>query len=304
MKPTAMFSFTLLAGGTVLAFAPDAYLTMLARAFMFQWTIAFALLTIALVWRGHFILAACSLACMVMAAMQLEQPMLADHRAEATPDLRVMHMNVYQPNQRHAEIIEQALASDADIISVQEVSPEWEHALREGLSEAYPYSLAEPRRNCYGIALFSRSPLDGWELAEMHGSPFIEARATVNGHPFRLISVHATSPTSYGHFRRRNAQLRELADRLNNDSITTIVVGDMNAVHWDKAYRRFHQSTGLRVVTGTGLRTWPSWGPMALIPLDHVFISRELSVAGVQRFKIPGSDHKGLIADIVFPDAL
>jgi endonuclease/exonuclease/phosphatase family metal-dependent hydrolase len=45
-------------------------------------------------------------------------------------------------------------------------------------------------------------------------------------------------------------------------------------------------------------RTWPSLGPLALIPLDHVLLSPQLAPAAFRSFRIPGSDHRGIMATI------
>ncbi len=291
----------LLAGGTILAFAPDAWLTMMARAFMFQWAILFALLTVVMVWRKQVAMAISSLACLIMVAVQLDHSSPAQRTSGNDHGIRLLHMNVWQPNVRYAEILQQALEEDADIISFQEVDPAWARALLGGLSEKYPYHLLEPRTDCYGIALFSKLPLEKLGTIGMHGSTFIEARLLVNGAPLRVICAHATSPISYDHFRRRNAQLRDLAELLQQDTITTIMVGDLNTVNWDGAFRRFNKRSGMHAVTDPDLRTWPSIGPIALIPLDHIFISPGLGIAHLSHFKVAGSDHRGLLAQISIP---
>ncbi|MDQ3100380.1 MAG: endonuclease/exonuclease/phosphatase family protein, partial [Bacteroidota bacterium] len=235
--------------GTILAFAPDAWLTMMARAFMLQWTFAFALLALILVWQRRYMhIGLCSLACMLMSAVQLEPSGIPSDPINDVAGLRVLHMNVLQPNSDHGQIISRALASKADVISVQEVDEVWAKVLREDLAVQYPYQLIETRSNCYGIALFSKLPFQSVELIELHGSPFIEVIMDVNGRPIRLITAHATSPISYRHFQRRNAQLRELADHIAGNDITTVVIGDLNSVHWDRAHRQFRLRSGLKVV--------------------------------------------------------
>src|SRR5690606_33147682 len=172
-----------------------------------------------------------------------------------------------------------------------------------GLGGAYPHALIVPRNDCYGIALFSKLPLEDVQVHEMVGAPFIEAVVRTPEGPVRLFAVHASSPHTYRNFRRRNAQLARLAEDIAASPVPTVVVGDLNTVHWDHAFRKFRKRSGLLPVNGTSLHTWPSIGPVALIPLDHVLVPSGAGARSVWRFRIPGSDHRGLVADVRIPIA-
>ncbi len=294
--PRLIFCMLLLTTGCVLAFAPDTWLTMMARAFMWQWTLLFASLGLFVFFQRTRAIGLCAAACTLMSASQLDTVVPARATIDATADLRILHMNVLQPNDHFSRVIEQAIAVDADLIAVQEVDHRWAGALGAGFS-AYPFRVIEPRSNCYGIALFSRMPLIDARVLELEGTPVIEASIAIGGEPVKFVTAHATSPISRHHFRKRNRQLMALSDRLET-STSTIVAGDLNSVQWDDAYKRFCVRSGLRPVTRPELRTWPAIGPIALIPIDHFFLSKDLSCTSVRRIELPGSDHFGLIADI------
>ena len=291
-----------LAVSVIIAFAPDAYLPMLIRAFIVPAVTVTAVLVSWAVWRRRWWLAvAAGTGSLVMIAQLIVPSQSEDGSAEVAHEgaaLRVFHMNVLQPNTSYAEAIAQALQSQADIISVQEVDPRWGGELSRGLHHRYPYSHVVPRENCYGIALFSKVPFGRVETFESAGAPFIEACFAIRGRPLRLIAVHATSPISYGHFRRRNEQLRALGERIALNDTSTIVVGDLNTVPWDQAYRRFCARAGLRSGASAPYRTWPSIGPFAAIPLDHILVSEDLLSTGFTTVDIPGSDHLGLYAEL------
>ncbi|MGV3637329.1 MAG: endonuclease/exonuclease/phosphatase family protein [Flavobacteriales bacterium] len=288
-----------------IAFAPDAYLPMLLRAFILPaiWIAAAAMLWGA--WRRCWSIAGGAAIGALLMLSQFDRPgsnaaVHADVVHQGAP-LRVFHMNVLQPNTAYAAAIAEAAASQADIVSVQEVDQAWAGALQAGLCARYPYSHLVPRGNCYGLALFSKLPFAGVRTVEIAGAPHIEACFEVDRAPLRLLAVHATSPISYAHFQRRNEQLRELADRIAGSDTATIVLGDLNTVPWDQAFRRFCANAGLRSVAPSEYRTWPSIGPFAAIPLDHILVSKELYGAGFKTVAIPGSDHRGLYAELHRP---
>jgi endonuclease/exonuclease/phosphatase (EEP) superfamily protein YafD len=290
-----------LAVAVALAFSPDAYLPMLARAFLLQWSALFVVLAALLLWRKLRWTALSSALGCVLILPQYHQPVTEFEVPTGHASLRIAHLNVYQLNDRYDEVLRSAIASGADVLSLQEVDNDWAHALREGLASTYPYSHVEARINCYGIALFSKQPFIEVQTRGTERAPLIEAVVSTDDGPVRIVSVHATSPISYAHFQRRNALLKHLAANIDARAMPTVLVGDLNTVHWDRAYRNFHTRSGLQPVNGPAMRTWPSLGPIALIPLDHLMISPGLGATDVQRFTIPGSDHRGLVADIHLP---
>ena len=286
---------------TGLAIAPDAYIPMLARAFLLQWAAVFAVIAVLALSTMRWWLFLSTTFAVALILFQVRDKHVPATTADVIgPSLRIAHMNVLQPNLEYADAIAIAEESNADLISFQEVSPEWANALSSGLKECYPYQHVEPRMNFYGIALFSKLPFSSVNTFIVEHSPFIEAIVPVGSQAVRVLAIHATSPTSYGHFRERNAQLEEVARIVAAESMPTVVIGDLNTVHWDRVYKRFCASSGLLPTTRTDQRTWPSVGPLALIPLDHLLVPKGLCSADVSSFEIPGSDHRGLLADLKF----
>lgn len=296
-----MRSVGLLTVAVVLAFAPDAYFVVLARAFILPAMIILLSIAAVTAWYRRWWVAQAALFGTGLLAVQLNLPDAPDPSAASYTGLRVLQMNVLQPNTAHDAAIVQALESDADLISVQEVSPEWAQALQSGLQRRYPYVHIEPRTDCYGIALFSKHPFQAVRTITMRGDPFVEAYVEVHGRPVRMLAVHATSPISYGHFRRRNDQLELLGRYVARDDTATILIGDLNTVPWDQAFRRFCSRSGLHSLTPLSHRTWPSVGPFAVIPLDHVLATDGISSTTIRTVPIKGSDHRALIADLQLP---
>lgn len=281
-----------------LAFAPDPFLLMLARSFMIQWALlAVGVAVLAFLTRRWW--SAVSACC---AALLLGFPPHATVQARTVGEgaelLRVAQMNLYQPNTDHEAVLAAARATNADVISFQEVSPEWAVILDQGLVSEYPFRRMVPARNCYGIALFSKLPFADIRTVYVLGSPMLCAEVTTRSGPVRLLSVHATSPGSYTHFQRRNAQLDALAGIVNERPMPMVVFGDLNTVSWDRSLVRLCARTGLREHSDNLGATWPSFAGLALIPLDHILVTNELAVAKLASFTIAGSDHRGVTAHI------
>ncbi len=288
----------LLAVACVLAFAPDAFLPMLARAFLLEWTLLFAGLAAWALWRRRPWLTGAGALGALMVLLQLDAPVAGSTRERGDAGLRIAQFNLLQPNKHHADVVRLALASDADVLSFQEVSPAWAAALRQGLSSAYPYAQVVPNDHCYGIALFSRRPVTRMTVHHLSGSPVIEAEIEEGTGTLHVFTVHATSPGSLAEHRERNAQLKALAALVRSRAERSIVVGDLNTVSWDRAMWGLCAASGLRVGTLPIAPTFPSVLGLSLIPIDHVLTTPGARVLRSDTFVIPGSDHRGLVADI------
>ncbi len=287
-----------LALGCALAFAPDPFMLMLARAFLWQWSlVALAVAVFAFATRRWWT-ATSAIAVAMLLAFPPRTTLQAPVGASGRELVRVAQMNVFQPNDDHAEVLAAAIATNADVISFQEVNPVWAMVLQQGLAERYPFQHLVPGNNCYGIALFSRLPFRRVETLPLLSRPMLCAEVDTPAGPVRLLSVHATSPGSYAHFVERNAQLDRLATIVNGSAMPLVLFGDLNTVSWDQALEQLCARTGLREHPENIDATWPSLGGLALIPLDHILVTQELVVGGLDMFTISGSDHRGVTAVI------
>jgi endonuclease/exonuclease/phosphatase (EEP) superfamily protein YafD len=98
----------------------------------------------------------------------------------------------------------------------------------------------------------------------------------------------------------RNTQLSSLVELLDDFSGNKVLVGDLNASVWDIHYRNLEKRSGLRSARrGFGIQpTWPTFLPFAMIPIDHVLVSSEISVSDVRTGRRIGSDHLPLVVTI------
>lgn len=283
---------------SVLVLDPETYAVMLLRAFMPWWASLLLAGSLVAAWRRLSWLGVAMLAGAFVAHAEWNVFEQAVHEDGDARKLRVAQLNVWQSNDAHADIVATIRRSGADVVSVQEVSPEWAEALRDGLADQYPYQLLRPRTDCYGIALLSRRPLLRPHVLPVAGNVFLEADVEVGEDKVHVIAAHATSPTGLADFHRRNEQLLRLAELVRSMDGTVLLLGDLNTVHWDDTYRRLCMRSGAHPLNPSTQMTWPAIGPMALIPLDHALVKGEVQSGRVDSFRIAGSDHRGLLAEI------
>jgi endonuclease/exonuclease/phosphatase (EEP) superfamily protein YafD len=220
--------------------------------------------------------------------------------AAAGPQIKLLHANVHSSNTDYQRLIDLVASEQPDIIFLQEVTPEWEAGVAS-LSKQYPYAYVESREGNFGIALYSKLPFDS--AAHVSSPPLnhptIIASVLLGGERLTLISTHPTIPIGHSYY-ARNEQLESVTQLARRVSGPVAVIGDLNETIWGPRYARLEQLAGLRNARrGFGiLPTWPTFMPLAMIPIDHVLVSVELKVLETHTGKRFGSDHLPLLVTL------
>ena len=216
--------------------------------------------------------------------------------------LTLLYANVLSTNGDHERLLDLINSERPDVIFLQEMSTHWLEAL-QSLESDYPFSYTAAREDNFGIAMWSRLPL----VAATHvdspplGYPTIIATTHMGGTDLTLISTHPMNPLGRENFVARNVQLQSVTEIVAQASGEVLLLGDLNASVWDRHYRYFEESTGLRNARcGNGiLPTWPTFMPIAMIPIDHVLVSSGIGIADIKTGSRIGSDHLPLIVTVV-----
>ena len=284
----------------LLALSPDVFGAMHARAFLSQWALFFALFGMFALYRKRWSSALAAGLALSLMFFARTTDVLSDPDVNGEVGLRVAQMNVLKANSRYADVVGAALATGADVISIQEVGPGLEPLMRAQLAIVYPHMRILARADNYGIAMLSKVPFLEARFSELEGVPIVDAVIASPAGPLRIVSVHTTSPGDLVQFYERNAQLVALEKLLTSSTTPTVLVGDLNTVPWDSAFGRLCRGARLHGNRCGVQATWPSFLGLALIPLDHVLATSQLEVLELTRFTIPGSDHRGLVSTIQY----
>ena len=197
-------------------------------------------------------------------------------------------------------------AVDPAVILLLEVDQEW-MARMNPLHRNYPHFVSSPRADNFGMAMWSRL-----ELVDTRIEPMTEVRVPMiitdvrkAGKRLRLIGAHPLPPVNSAYLKLRNEQLRSIAVEVRGrPDVSTVVAGDLNTSPWSSAFGDLVRDGGLRdTARGLGLqRTWPEAMWLMRIPIDHVLSTPDVAVGG-RHLSVPiGSDHLGVVADLVLRD--
>ncbi len=223
--------------------------------------------------------------------------------AGATPGqhLRILHSNVLRSNRRYSDVISLVKAEQPDIAVFVEVNSSWAKQLSV-LSEIFPYSSTQQESERFGSAIYSKLPLNNSSVrafSNQRKSLLVDVK--FQGKIISLIVAHPTVPIKQQSFIDRNQQLAGIGEYAAQVKNPLIVVGDLNTTMWSPFYKNMVKTGNLRNArSGFGiLPTWPTFMPLAYIPIDHFLVSKEIGVLKVHTGSNVGSDHLPLITDLV-----
>jgi endonuclease/exonuclease/phosphatase (EEP) superfamily protein YafD len=229
------------------------------------------------------------------------EPVRAATLETAGSDLRVLAANLSQLDYPNAPLLELVRTESPDLLLLVEFTPVADERFRQ-LDELYPHRLEVPRRDAFGMALYSRHPFTA-EAIEIVHSVAIRARVAAPGGEVTVFGVHLRSPTRAGRAAERNRQLVELTGLTNATAGPVIVIGDLNITPFSPFFRDWLDATGLHDA-GAGRGPWFSWPtflPIVGIPIDHCLVSPELRILAHRRLPAFGSDHYPVLTRLRLP---
>ncbi|MFC9995156.1 endonuclease/exonuclease/phosphatase family protein [Nocardia sp. NPDC127526] len=205
----------------------------------------------------------------------------------AADGVRIVSQNLFAANESPAATGRALVATDADIIAVEELGGADRAAVTRILDTAYPY-----REEIGTVALWSRYPTSDTTAADV-GVGWKRGLRTHIATPAGDLVVYVVHLPSVrpGDTDARNRGLATLSGRLTAERAEHVVVaGDFNTAstdrHWDgfaPGYRHALSDAG----SGPGF-TWPAVFPVAR--LDHILV-RGADIATASVLRLPGPDH-------------
>jgi endonuclease/exonuclease/phosphatase (EEP) superfamily protein YafD len=215
--------------------------------------------------------------------------------------LSLISFNVRTQNTNKADVLEMLVNQEADLVLLSEVDDAWIEGMSP-LHEHYPHRAAAPRPDNFGLALYSKYPIR-WKIFEDRGVSVQYVDADVE-HPdgtIHFIGIHTLPPIWAGGWRQSKQQIDEIVHRIGEPR-RLIIAGDLNATPNGSLFRTLVDQAGLKPA-GRAWRLWPTWGPgLAMLQIDHIFVSADLSTSDEWVGSGHGSDHRPIHARIVWKD--
>ena len=312
--PTAMGAI----GG--LLFGRYVWFLDLFNHFWFHYALVFLLTSLLLLVLRTRRLLALSVVMLALSVWQV-WPYLQDQsiqQGSGTPgraSLEMLHLNVNTQGGNPVAVADYIAKQDADIVFLQEVNHRWLDAL-DGKLGPYEKVVVEPRTDNFGIACYVRTGQTRVKVlsskvvdqtAGQAGVPAIELELEVDDglgkRRVPVLSLHTLPPISFEYARARDAQLAAAGRWAKQAGDNAVVIGDLNATPWSKAYIDMLDAGGLHnSQIGFGRQTtWPAGLPSAMgVPIDHCVHGQGLRTQQRTVGEDCGSDHKALHIGLSF----
>jgi endonuclease/exonuclease/phosphatase (EEP) superfamily protein YafD len=217
--------------------------------------------------------------------------------------LRALLINVLRDSQAYDQVASLLEREQPDVAFLQETTEAWAAALQR-LQSTFPFSVAVPRRDGFGMMLLSRRPIEHAEVVRIGpiAVPSIQARIRLGERAVTVIGTHPFAPTGGPRALLRRQQLAALAQRTAGMGGPVVILADLNTTPWSPLFRDLLQHGRLRDTrAGFGVQaSWPSPLPAWMrIPIDHCLVSEEFAVRQRRIGPKVGSDHRPVIVDLV-----
>ena len=270
--------------------------------FRLQYLVVAVLLIVIAVWlRAWREFAGLAIAAIISAALILPWYAMPDRLVAGSRPVNVMHANVLASNTDYERLAALLHETEPDIVFLQEVNGGWEKAIAS-LADDWPHTYFVTREDNFGIAVISKYPFASIRHvdSEPFGFPTLVGAVTLGESTLGFVSTHPMVPIKSRLRDDRNRQLESVAALVNAIPEPKLLIGDLNASLWDPALTDLETTTGLHNVRrGSGiLPTWPTFFPIAMIPIDHAFVSADVSIKSAGVAADIGSDHLPLVLSL------
>jgi endonuclease/exonuclease/phosphatase (EEP) superfamily protein YafD len=226
-----------------------------------------------------------------------------DATVRAAPALRVFSANVFADNPHPERIMGEVLASDADVVLLQEYDDDARRAFAAaGVLDRYPYRVENRRDDPFGSLVASRLPVRSAEIRTVGTVPMPVVVVDTAIGPVTFVSVHTRRPVTAAEHPGWIADHAALEDLVRTRTTPLVVAGDFNATTSHRPFRALLASgiVDSHRARGAGLQnSWPNHLPgPPLVRIDHVLATTELVARSVRNGRGEGSDHVPMVVDL------
>ena len=186
--------------------------------------------------------------------------------------LRLVISNVLQTNRDFDRWKHVVSTADPDVIAAAEVDEWWTSRIDGHFKQSHPHSVICPLDNLYGLALWSKLPLEDAnveflvedDIPSIHGAIVLRDGTHVD---FHCLHPRPPAPAENTSSQPRDAELiqigRRIGEKRDKHRTPTLVFGDLNDVAWSRTTNLFTKLShllDLRRGAGFTTRSTPTAG--------------------------------------------
>ena len=197
----------------------------------------------------------------------------------AGPKISIAHIGLSATQEGYQSILEKVNEIDADVVSFQEVTPDWANILKEAFSDYYPHEASNIRISPFGMLIFSKYPITDIDTFYYNRIPNLGVKMEVTeGQEVKLLASYILPPLN------TREHLSVIASEVEKDDVPVITLGDYNLVYWSDEIISFRNSTHLKNSRRSTLQ----------IHYDHIFYSDDFECVDFSEIVDMSSNHLGI----------
>ena len=224
----------------------------------------------------------------------IQEEKTVSDKVKKQSDFSIAHFNVKEHNKHLEMLIDDALQTDVDIISLQELRPEAGALADSLLRPSYPYVLRAMDVPGFGIALYSRIPFDSTHIFNDFAFPVLWANLSFNGKKMHVYAATTSTPTSEKGFEKQRKEFAYLAELMGNPATPSILAGDLNAVPWSTHITEFCKRTSMIDSRKDLSATYPSQSMLVQLPIDYLMHTPNIQCLAFTALAPSTSNHLGI----------
>ena len=240
-----------------------------------------------------------SLACCGTLCLYLKNGSNQDLRlaqVNAGPSLSIGLVDLSLAEDGYEKTMEHILSINADVVSFQELTPNWLPVLNELLCREYPYNLTMARIDPFGMGVYSKLPIPAIDTFYFGNIPnLVTSVSVVDNMPFHIIHSISEAPVNEEAYTDIERHFREMASYLDSLDGPAITVGNYRLPSWAPEIQEYKYRARLKDSRRDGLPR-PSRGIASFfgVPVDHIFYSEGLECTNFKVLLNENYSHLGI----------
>lgn len=199
----------------------------------------------------------------------------------ADPPIRFAHITLGDAEGDYDTVMAYLAGTDANLLSVQELTPDWEDLLRERLRDRFPYQAMMTRIDQYGSGLLSALPFDHIDTLWFEDIPALVGTFDPgDGVPCHVITAQVIPPVNPAAYAAISAHLGLITTMIRELPGRVLVGGDFHLPPWSSEVLQF--KAGARLEDSrrdVHTRNLDGSVSMPRIPVDHILYGHGLECA-------------------------
>jgi endonuclease/exonuclease/phosphatase (EEP) superfamily protein YafD len=230
-------------------------------------------------------------------------PLYTDSPAEAAQpaeDFTIVSFNVDQKASLRDATFRWLDTVQADLVVLADATDAWVAA--EEYAARYSSQTEMPPDRTYGITVYSDQEVTTELVRASSARDYaVRIETAVGDQPIVVYAVQPRSATNATDSSLRDEYLAEIGRMVKDETLPTVVVGDLEASPWSHAFRHLESEAALtNSLRGYGIQaTWPAdrWA-FFRIPMDHLLHSEELTTVDRSMGPSLGVDHRPIVVKL------